>query len=159
MPVDSHIVMTPRLVAALYTEAMVLADEARSYFQSGRFFDEADPQDQDLPILYSCESLKITTRLMHAIAWLLNQRALAQGELSEAERWQAERRLGQAQPVDWAVVERFPAEAQMIARASDGFFRRIQRLESRLLPPRHRAEPAASNDPVGQMLERLSAAF
>ena len=34
-------------------------------------------------IALSCEALRTTTRMMHAIAWLLNQRAYFAGELSE----------------------------------------------------------------------------
>lgn len=69
-----------RLIDALYTEAMVLADEARSYFDvAGR--DEREMLDAMTRVLFSCESLKVTTRLMHVIAWLLTQRAVNAGEL------------------------------------------------------------------------------
>ena len=73
--------LTAKLVASLYTEAMLLADEARSYFDmSGRADrDSLDPIDR---VGFSCESLKVTTRLMHVIAWLLTQRAVEAGELS-----------------------------------------------------------------------------
>jgi regulator of CtrA degradation len=75
-----HHELTPKLVDALYTEAMILADEARSYFDrdplSGGFAPEVS-------VAFSCESLKVTTRLMHSIAWLLNQKALRAGELSQ----------------------------------------------------------------------------
>ena len=68
--------MTPKLVDGLYIEAMVLADEARSYFDTLGRDDRLslDPIDR---VGFSCESLKVTTRLMHVIAWLLTQRAVA----------------------------------------------------------------------------------
>ena len=40
--------LTMKLIDALYTEAMLLADEARSYFESGRFHEESDPDHRAL---------------------------------------------------------------------------------------------------------------
>ena len=75
--------LSPTIVDALYCEALVLADEARAAFDlSGRLTRAAE--DEDLArIALSCEALRTTTRMMHAIAWLLNQRAFFAGELSE----------------------------------------------------------------------------
>ena len=148
--------ITPRVLDALYTEAMVLADEARSYFESDRFREEAKIEDKDLGVLYSCESLKVTTRLMHCIAWLANQRALHSGELSIGERWQADRLLGHASPTDWHIVDRFPAEARVIAMESELLFRRLQRVEQRLLA---RRDARMAPHPVADLHARLSAAF
>ncbi|HEY5713474.1 MAG TPA: DUF1465 family protein, partial [Allosphingosinicella sp.] len=87
--------MTPRLVDGLYIEAMVLADEARSYFDTLGRDDRLslDPIDR---VGFSCESLKVTTRLMHVIAWLLTQRAVAAGELTPDQAGAEDRRLGPA---------------------------------------------------------------
>ena len=84
-----------RLVDTLYIDAMVLADEARSYFdEAGRLEREAlDPMAR---VSFSCESLKVTTRLMHIIAWLLTQRAVDAGELRPADALDPSRRLGPA---------------------------------------------------------------
>ena len=97
LAIQSH--LTPKLVDALYVEAMVLADEARSYFDTIGRDDRLslDPIDR---VGFSCESLKVTTRLMHVIAWLLTQRAVAAGELSRAQAGEAERRLGDAPQTD-----------------------------------------------------------
>jgi len=75
--------LSPTIVDALYSEALTLADEARAAFDlSGRL--TAVSVDEDLArIALSCEALRTTTRMMHAIAWLLNQRAYFAGELSE----------------------------------------------------------------------------
>ena len=75
--------LSPTIVEALYSEALVLADEARAAFDlSGRL--SAAGENEDLArIALSCEALRTTTRMMHAIAWLLNQRAYFAGELSE----------------------------------------------------------------------------
>src|SRR6187549_2215920 len=75
--------LSPTIVEALYSEALDLADQVRAAFDlSGRL--TAVSGDEDLArIALSCEALRTTTRIMHAIAWLLNQRAYLAGELSE----------------------------------------------------------------------------
>ena len=87
----------PTIVEALYSEALVLADEARAAFDlSGRLTTASE--DEDLArIALSCEALRTTTRMMHAIAWLLNQRAYFAGELSEFQL-QRHGRLPRPQP-------------------------------------------------------------
>jgi regulator of CtrA degradation len=68
--------ITPRLIDALYTEAMILADEARAYFdEEGR--DDRQTLEPFARVGFACESLKVTTRIMHIVAWLLTQRARA----------------------------------------------------------------------------------
>lgn len=64
MLVASHPI-TPKLVDGLYTESMLLADEARSYFDSDR---ARSISLAEVAVAFSCESLKVTTRLMHVIA-------------------------------------------------------------------------------------------
>lgn len=148
--------LTPRVLEALYTEAMVLADEARSYFESGRFRDETNERDSDLGVLMSCESLKVTTRLMHCVAWLVNQRALHSGELTPGERWQADRLLGTPAPPDMRIVDHFPEEARTLTLASEELFHRLKRLEAQMLADRDMREPMVA---VRGLHERLAAAF
>ena len=72
--------ITSRLIDSLYTEAMLLADEARSYFDdAGR--DDRSTLEPFVRVGFACESLKVTTRIMHIVAWLLTQRAIETGEL------------------------------------------------------------------------------
>src|SRR5690349_17473244 len=83
--------ITPRLINSLYTEAMLLADEARAYF------DEAGRNDRQqlepfVRVGFACESLKVTTRIMHIVAWLLTQRAVESGEIRSADGRRPERR-------------------------------------------------------------------
>lgn len=67
--------INPRIVESLYSEALVLSDEVRAAFAlSGRI--EGIGADDDMGrIAMSAEGLRTTTRMMHAIAWLLNHRA------------------------------------------------------------------------------------
>lgn len=88
------VAISPRIVEGLYCEALVLAEEVRAAFTlSGRI--ERACNDEDLArVALSCEGLRTTTRMMHAIAWLLNHRAHLNGELSEFQL----RRFGQLAP-------------------------------------------------------------
>jgi regulator of CtrA degradation len=145
-----HHEITPKLIDALYTEAMILADEARSYF-------DRDPLSgayaADISVAFSCESLKVTTRLMHSIAWLLNQKALRAGELSYDDASSDVRDLGYAPASDDFQMGRFPAEAQDLIRASEDLYFRLQRISTSMR--RHNPPP-----PVPHILrERLLQAF
>ncbi len=72
------------IIEALYTEALILADDVRAVFALG--VREPDIGDDAMARLaLSTEGLKTTTRMMHVLAWLLNQRAFFSGELSEGQ--------------------------------------------------------------------------
>ena len=120
--------ITSRLIDSLYTEAMVLADEARSYFDdAGR--DERSTLHPFARVGFACESLKVTTRIMHIVAWLLTQRALESGEIAMAEGRRPERRLGNAQDSDPAVVVQLPEAAQRLINASADLYARVKRID------------------------------
>jgi regulator of CtrA degradation len=124
----THEELTPKLVASLYTEAMLLADEARSYFdRNGREDrDSLPPADR---VAFSCESLKVTTRLMHVIAWLLTQRAVEGGEISRAQARSPARRLGDAADTEEALLARLPEAAVALIAASRELYARVKRLD------------------------------
>ena len=120
--------ITSRLIDSLYTEAMLLADEARSYFDdAGR--DERASLHPFARVGFACESLKVTTRIMHIVAWLLTQRAIESGEIPMVEGRRAERRLGNAQDSDPAVVVQLPEAAQRLISASTDLYARVKRLD------------------------------
>jgi len=121
--------LSPTIIEALYGEALLLADEARETFDlSGRL--EAASLDEDLArIALSCEALRTTTRMMHAIAWLLNQRAFFAGELSEFQL----RRYGRLPPAQPEADEGqlallTPKLVELIDRTRR-FYARIERLD------------------------------
>jgi regulator of CtrA degradation len=141
-----------RLVNSLYTEAMLLADEARAYF------DEEGRQQRERPdplrrVALSCESLKITTRLMHVLAWLLTERAIELGQMDEAEAAAAARRLGEAAETSREALEGLPAQAVALVDASQDLYVRVRRLEA----DRPADAPVAS--PALRLLDRLERAF
>ncbi len=141
-----------RLIDSLYVEAMVLADEARGYFDQGARI-EREALDPLGRVTFSCESLKVTTRLMHVIAWLLTQRAVDSGELSPRDALDPARRLGDAPVTEDAVLAQMPAEAQALISSSIDLHRRVARLDGA------QVEDQPSDSPVQWMQARLAMAF
>jgi regulator of CtrA degradation len=120
--------ITSRLIDSLYTEAMLLADEARSYFDdAGR--DERSMLEPFARVGFACESLKVTTRIMHIVAWLLTQRAIESGEIATIRGRRPERRLGNAQDSDPAVVVQLPESARKLINASADLYARVKRID------------------------------
>ena len=143
--------INPRIIEALYGEALVLSDEVRSAFTLSGRIDETG-NDEDLArVALSCEALRTTTRMMHAIAWLLNHRAFFMGELSEFQL----RRHGRlaadfpaSDPARLVLLE--PGLRQLIA-ATERFYARLQRIDRRSRQP---SEPAMTSA-ITRLRERL----
>lgn len=146
----THHEVTPKLLDSLYTEAMLLADEARSYFDRDQMMGNLSPE---ISVAFSCESLKVTTRLMHSIAWLLNQKALRAGELSQFDANSDVRDLGYAPASDGFQVARFPTEAQALIAASEDLYFRLQRFSGKM-----RDQSVVKSEPLA-MIERIRASF
>ena len=91
--------------------------------------DERNQLDPFARVGFACESLKVTTRIMHIVAWLLTQKAVESGELSSIDGRRPERRLGRAQDSDPAVVVQLPQAAQRLIVASSDLYARVKRLD------------------------------
>jgi len=127
-----HTPITPKLVDSLYVEAMALADEARGYFDREGAADRArlDPVAR---IAFSCESLRITTRLMHIVSWLLVRKAVEAGEMTEAAANAPERRLGRAgDGDDPARLAFLPERSRDLVERSRDLYERVSRLDAQL---------------------------
>lgn len=141
-----------RLIDALYMDAMLLADEARAYFdEAGRA--ERDGLDPMTRVTFSCESLKVTTRLMHVIAWLLTQRAIDAGELTLRDALDPSRRLGEGPATELEVLMSLPMGAQALIVASIELYRRVLRLDAT------QAMPPPADSPARAMQARIARAF
>jgi regulator of CtrA degradation len=147
---DTRAEMTPKLVDSLYVEAMLLADEARAYFDSSGKDDRLG-LDPTVRIGFACESLKVTTRLMQVIAWLLTQRAVAAGELSKAQAGSAERRLGDAPESDAELLAKLPDSAVALIRSSQELYGRVRRIDE--------GSPEPQPSPARTLLSRLQRSF
>ena len=122
--------INPRIIERLYSEALVLADEVRAAFMlSGRI--EATGREEDLArIALSCEALRTTTRMMHAIAWLLNHRAYFMGELSEFQLRRHGKLAQDAAAADPDRLALLDPEVRDLIGASERFYARLMRLDA-----------------------------
>ncbi len=152
MNAGAHPRLTRKMIDSLYLEAMLLADEARSYFDvNGRTDRDAlAPVDR---VAFSCESLRVTTRLMHVIAWLLTRKAVAAGEISEAQATAPERRLGRTQGSDPEMMGGLPGTARQIIAATGELYQRVTRLDEEM------RRLGLSESPARSLFHRLEGAF
>jgi regulator of CtrA degradation len=129
---------------------MLLADEARGYFDDEIRREQAalDPLAR---VQVSCESLKVTTRLLHVVAWLLTWRAVDDGEIGLVEARLPSRRLGASPESDPAAFALMPPRARELADASIDLHRRAALLDE--------AVDAVGPGPARVIQDRLARAF
>ena len=139
--------LAPRLIESLYSEALLLADETRAYFDEGGAADRASliPAER---VLFACESLKASTRLMQVIGWLLMRKAEAAGEVPVIDPSDPRRRLDESPPVDADALAWFPARARQLMLAGIDLHQRLARIDNVAA-----AEPPQS--PARALLDRL----
>jgi regulator of CtrA degradation len=137
-----------------FDEGMSLVEEAARYFD-GRGREEARALPGQIAMLYSSESLRVTTRLMQAASWLLVQRAVHEGDMA-AEEAAAERyRLGSKEIClgnRGEDVLALPQMLQILLTRSESLYRRVARLEEVLRGARKTGD-------VHTQFERLERAF
>ena len=127
--------ISPRLIDSLYAEALLLADEARDWFDRARHGESApdDAATGELPDGY--EDVLATwpgrhdPRLMHIIAWLLLQRAAHAHEIGVDVALAERNRLGVSPVCDAELCARFPDGAQRLVRASVHLYERVRSAE------------------------------
>lgn len=149
--------LNPRIVEALYAEALGLAESVRIRFERLRrdVADAAYPEDdEDLHrVQISCEALRTTTRVMHCLAWLLNHRAHFAGELSELQLRRHGRLIANFPASEADVVATLPGDVRGLVLESERLYQRIQRLEQSW-----RTTGLSGDSAVRRLRERLASA-
>jgi regulator of CtrA degradation len=143
--------INPRIIEALYSEALVLSDEVRAAFMLSGRLDTTGLEDDLSRIALSCEALRTTTRMMHAISWLLNHRAYFMGDLSE---FQLRRHGKLASDVSAGEPDRLALltpELRDLIATTERFYARLLRLDDGW---RQRSLDAPSA--IARLRERLS---
>lgn len=133
-----------------YAEAMALVHRTAAYLE-GEGGEHRDELDDALRPVFTAESLRVTTRLMQVVSWLMIQRAVLAGEMDRKEANAEKHQLGarsicMAEPLDGA--EKLPDVLHDLAHASRGIYERVARIEERQL----RGE---DSNPVHSLLDRL----
>lgn len=118
--------LTATIVEELYCEALVLADDVRAAF------DLTTPRDGGKPdmlrIALSTEGLKTTTRVMHVLAWLLNQRAYFRGEMNQHQLLR-HGQLPPDRPSDPAQLNMLEPPTQLLILETQLLHARVSRLD------------------------------
>ncbi|VWX54817.1 DUF1465 family protein [Novosphingobium sp. 9U] len=124
------ITINPRIVEGLYCEALVLSDEVRHMFALSSRIEDGRAGMEDLArVAMSSEGLRTTTRMMHAVAWLLNHRAYFMGELSEFQLRRHGRLspdMRESEPEQFALLT---TPVQDLVNATLRFYDRLLRLD------------------------------
>lgn len=147
-----------RIIESLYCEALMLTGEVRNAFnlpdRIGDALGEEDiEQKGDMAcVTLSCEALRTTTRMMQAMAWLLNHQAYFKGELSKFQLHRRGRLPLDTPGTDEGLEPLIDPHTRALIDKTKRFYARLIRLDRnwRLRDP---AMPSAI-DRLRQRLER-----
>ena len=142
------------LVAGLYSEALLLADEARAWFDGGGPAGQwqASGPTPLAQVTLGCESLRVTMRITHALSWLMAERARLTANPGDAHPALFQ---GTVPAPDEATLALLPAAAVRLIRASERLLVRINRIVG---APQAGGEGAPAA-PVHALLDRLRARY
>ncbi|MBX3527860.1 MAG: DUF1465 family protein [Rhodoblastus sp.] len=146
---------------SLFKEGMNLVEEAAAYLDGpGRAEAKALPRMEALA--YASESMRLTTRLMQLASWLLLQRAVNEGEMSQTQA-ASEKHKVKLSNQDMAsapeTFHRLPARLRDLVAHSVRLQARIIHLDQLLYAREEALAPPVASSPVADQIERLRMAF
>ena len=145
---------------ALFKEGMALVEDTAAYLDGdGREHSRLLPRSAALT--YASESMRLTTRLMQIASWLLLQRAVNEGEMTQAEASSDKRRTRiawQSVPTPAMATPAMPSELDALIDASLRLQERIVRLDLVLTDPLPTLA-GASASPLEMQMSLLREAF
>ena len=146
---------------SLFKEGMTLVEEAAAYLDGpGRNEAKALPRMEALA--YASESMRLTTRLMQLASWLLLQRAVNEGEMSQTQA-ATEKHKVKLSNQDMApapeAFHRLPARLRDLVAHSMRLQARIVHLDQLLYARAEAVLPPVASSPVADQIERLRTAF
>ena len=146
---------------SLFKEGMNLVEEAAAYLDGpGRAEAKALPRMEALA--YASESMRLTTRLMQLASWLLLQRAVNEGEMTQTQA-ASEKHKVKLSNQDMATApeafHRLPARLRDLVAHSMRLQARIVHLDQLLYARAEALMPPVASSPVADQIERLRTAF
>ncbi len=144
----------------LFRDGMSLVEETAAYLDGpGRA--ESKGLERGAALAYATESMRLTTRLMQLASWLLLQRAVNEGELTQEQAAQEKSKVRLSSvgaPTPQATIDELPeALAGLIGKAMR-LQERIIHMDRLLFGAERVEAPVAANAISGQ-IDRLAAAF
>ena len=144
---------------ALFREGMALVEETASYLDGpGRIESKGLPRTAALA--YATESMRLTTRLMQLASWLLLQRAVNEGEMTQVQARQEKGKMklaSLAPEPEEATLALLPEALTDLIRQSLRLQTRIQHLD-KVLAEEGIVVPERDNG-VERQLDQLRRAF
>jgi regulator of CtrA degradation len=147
---------------SLFREGMSLVEEAASYLDgAGR--EEAKSLPRLAALAYATESMRLTTRLMQLASWLLLQRAVNEGELTQNEAAEEKRKVRISEQLSTTTEEmaaKLPARLLELLEKSLRLQARILHLDRLIYQPdEKRSRAFAGPRHVETQLDLIRAAF
>ena len=75
----------PAVFTRTYDETFEMIVEARNYMRHMLPRERRNGDNGDVGLRFSCEALRVTSRLTQVMAWLMMQRAVLDGEMTQEE--------------------------------------------------------------------------
>jgi len=136
---------------------MGLVEETAAYLDGpGRKDAAALPREASLT--YATESMRLTTRLMQIASWLLLQRAVNEGELTQEQAAGEKRKVrltAQEQTSSPEVFARLPQRLRDLVGESHLLQERVLRLDKMIYETPGAAPARSAVNPVGLQLDML----
>ena len=143
----------------LFSDGMLLVEDTATYLD-GKGREEARELSRTAALSYASESMRLTTRLMQMTSWLLLQRAVNEGELTQEEAVQEHRKVTlKVQDVVHAddMIELLPLFLQNLIERSVRLQGRIMKLDA-VLSGKEAEVPEGIN-PVQAQIDALAIAM
>lgn len=144
---------------ALFREGMALVEDTAAYLD-GEGRDEARDLPRIAALAYASESMRLTTRLMQIASWLLLQRAVNEGEMTQAEASDDKTRARTA----WQIAPKaregdgLPPSLLSLIEKSVALQARLARLDGMMIEP-EQADVAPMPNPLDAQMALLRDAF
>ena len=134
-----------------FREGMDLISEVSAYLDGiGRL--DSRRMTREAAADYAAESMRLSTRLMQIVSWLMVQRSVREGETSPEAAAEARYRLGD--PKALRLSPRIPETLASFSRRADRLFERVSRMDRQMY-----VDVEVAANPVASQLERLRSAF
>ena len=144
----------------VFREGMGLVEETANYLDGlGR--QDARLLDRHGAVAYATESMRLTTRLMQLASWLLLQRAIGAGEMTQDDVRKERHRIslsdiGRGKPLTGS--EQLPPALCDIVERSLSLHQRILKFDA-MLNMQAKSDMGSTPSPVSNQLDRLAAVF
>ena len=145
----------------LFREGMQLVEETASYLDGpGRT--ESKGLSRAASLIYATESMRLTTRLMQLASWLLLQRAVNEGEMTQEQAGLEKAKVridGPSSNRSGPGWDEVPQTLRELVDRSQRLQERIRRLDDAIYAEEAGPDSTPAPNPVGEQLGLLSRAF